>query len=55
MLRDCGTPDYKQKLDAQLDAMGGSEMWRTGAVCRSLRPHEKARTSKVGTAGRKTN
>ncbi len=55
VLRDCGTPDYKQKLDAQLDAMANSEMWKAGAVCRSLRPHEKARESKVGTAGRKTN
>jgi len=55
VLRDCGTPDYKEKLDKQLDELGASEMWKTGATCRSLRPHEKARESKVGTAGRKTN
>lgn len=55
VLRDCGAADYKKKLDAQLDEMASSEMWQAGAVCRSLRPHEKARKSKVGTAGRKTN
>ncbi|MCL1910017.1 MAG: ketol-acid reductoisomerase [Kiritimatiellaeota bacterium] len=55
VLRDCGTPDYKEKLDKQLDEIAKSEMWQAGAVCRSLRPHEKARDSKVGTAGRKTN
>ncbi len=55
VLRDCGTPDYKEKLDAQLDELGNSEMWQTGATCRSLRPHEKARESKIGTTGRKTN
>ncbi len=55
VLRDCGTPDYKQKLDKQLDALGKSEMWRAGATCRSLRPHEKARESTVGIGGRKTN
>ncbi|MCL1856758.1 MAG: ketol-acid reductoisomerase [Kiritimatiellaeota bacterium] len=58
VLRDCGAKDYKQKLDKQLDAMGGSEMWQAGKVCRSLRPHEKARkdaASAVGTGGRKTN
>lgn len=55
VLRDCGAPDYKKNLDAQLDEMANSEMWKAGATCRSLRPHEKARASKVGTAGRKTN
>ncbi|MGI5869289.1 MAG: ketol-acid reductoisomerase [Kiritimatiellia bacterium] len=55
VLRDCGTPDYKEKLDAQLDDMANSEMWQAGAACRKLRPHEKARESTVGIAGRKTN
>ena len=55
VIRDCGAPDYKEKLDAQLDEMGSSEIWEAGKVCRSLRPHEKARDSKVGTQGRKSN
>ncbi|MBO7654068.1 MAG: ketol-acid reductoisomerase [Kiritimatiellae bacterium] len=55
VLRDCGAPDYKEKLDAQLNEMANTEMWKAGAACRSLRPHEKARDSKVGIAGRKTN
>jgi ketol-acid reductoisomerase len=55
VLRDCGAADYKEKLDAQLNEMANTELWKAGAVCRSLRPHEKARESKVGTAGRKTN
>jgi ketol-acid reductoisomerase len=31
-------PDYKEKLTAELDEMGSSEMWQTGKVVRSLRP-----------------
>ncbi len=31
-------PDYKQKLEAELREMRESEMWRTGAAVRSLRP-----------------
>jgi ketol-acid reductoisomerase len=30
--------DYKEKLDAELAEMRGSEMWRAGAAVRSLRP-----------------
>jgi len=31
-------PDFKAGLDAELYRMGNSEMWRTGATVRSLRP-----------------
>jgi ketol-acid reductoisomerase len=31
-------PDYKVKLDAELREMRESEMWRTGAAVRALRP-----------------
>src|SRR5512138_1121230 len=31
-------PDYREKLDAELKEMRESEMWRTGATVRSLRP-----------------
>ena len=31
-------PDYREKLDAELKEMAESEMWRTGAAVRSLRP-----------------
>jgi ketol-acid reductoisomerase len=31
-------PDYREKLDAELAAMGNSEMWRAGAKVRELRP-----------------
>jgi len=58
VLRDCGTEDYKEKLDAQLDEMGNSEMWQAGKTCRSLRPHGKARVDAdkaIGTKGRTTN
>jgi len=55
VIRDCGGADYKEWLDNQLDEIANHEMWQAGAVCRKLRPHEKARESKVGTAGRKTN
>ena len=53
VLRDCGQEDYKEKLDAQLDEMGNSEMWRAGAAVRSLRPREKARADAAGAVGTK--
>jgi len=33
-------PDYKEKLEAELQEMRGSEMWRAGAAVRSLRPEK---------------
>jgi ketol-acid reductoisomerase len=36
-------PDYRQKLAAELEAMGNSEMWRAGATVRSLRPERQKR------------
>ena len=33
-------PDYRVKLEAELTALRESEMWRTGAVVRQLRPEE---------------
>ena len=55
VIKVCGAADYKQKLDAELKQMGTSEMWRAGAAVRSLRPHEKAKTSTVGIKGRGKN
>lgn len=34
-------PDYKEKLEAELNEMRRSEMWRAGAAVRRLRPQEK--------------
>ena len=31
-------PDYREKLEEELSALRNSEMWRTGAVVRKLRP-----------------
>ena len=55
VIKVCGAPDYKKKLDAELAVMGNSEMWRAGAAVRSLRPHEKAKSSTVGVKGRGKN
>ena len=33
-------PDYRTRLNAELEEMHGSEMWRTGEVVRKLRPEE---------------
>ncbi len=35
------TADYRQKLDAELNAMKNSEMWRAGAAVRALRPENR--------------
>jgi ketol-acid reductoisomerase len=34
-------PDYREKLQKELDAMRNSEMWSAGAVVRSLRPERR--------------
>lgn len=38
VLDTCGAPDYREKLQKELDEVKNSEMWQTGAVVRSLRP-----------------
>ena len=35
------TPDYREKLDKELNVLKNSEMWRTGATVRSLRPENR--------------
>ncbi|NOY68869.1 MAG: ketol-acid reductoisomerase [Deltaproteobacteria bacterium] len=36
-----GAPDYKEKMTEELDAIKNSEMWKTGAAVRSLRPSRR--------------
>jgi ketol-acid reductoisomerase len=38
VLDTCSAPDYRDSLEKELDEWRGSEMWKTGAVVRSLRP-----------------
>ena len=38
VLQSTGAANYKEVLDAELKELGGSEMWRTGAAVRKLRP-----------------
>lgn len=38
VLKANSAPDYRKKLDAELHAMGSSEMWEAGKTVRSLRP-----------------
>jgi ketol-acid reductoisomerase len=35
------TPDYREKLNKELDTLKNSEMWQTGATVRSLRPENR--------------
>jgi ketol-acid reductoisomerase len=34
-------PDYREKLDKELDVLKNSEMWQTGTTVRSLRPENR--------------
>ncbi len=36
-------PDYRKKLNAELEAMRNTEMWRAGAAVRALRPENRKR------------
>jgi len=51
VIKACGAKDYKQQLDKELAAMGGSEMWMAGKAVRTLRPKEKARAVSKATKG----
>jgi len=58
VLTACGKRDYQEDLARELAQIGNSEMWRTGAAVRALRPKETARRITRGTkgvAGRKAN
>ena len=37
-------PDYREKLNAELDVIKKSEMWRAGAAVRSLRPENRKKS-----------
>ena len=37
------TPDYRNKLNAELEGMRDTEMWRAGAAVRALRPENRKR------------
>jgi ketol-acid reductoisomerase len=41
VLETNSAPDYREKLDKELDILKNSEMWRTGATVRSLRPENR--------------
>ena len=34
-------PDYRERLNKELDVLGNSEMWKAGAAVRSLRPENR--------------
>src|SRR5512133_3054455 len=38
VLQSTGAPNYKEVLDAELNELGNSEIWRAGAAVRKLRP-----------------
>ncbi|MBN1828703.1 MAG: ketol-acid reductoisomerase [Deltaproteobacteria bacterium] len=41
VLKTNSAPDYRQKLDKELEEMRNMEMWQAGAVIRSLRPERR--------------
>ena len=38
VLETCSAPDYRTRLETELDEWRGSEMWKAGAAVRALRP-----------------
>ena len=45
VLESCSAPDYRDRLQRELDEWKNSEMWRAGAAVRSLRPENWVKTS----------
>ena len=48
VLDTCGASDYREKLELELDEWRNSEMWKTGATVRSLRPENWKQPAKKG-------
>jgi len=40
VLNSTGAPNYKEMLNAELNELGNSELWRAGAAVRKLRPNK---------------
>ncbi|MEQ1855099.1 MAG: ketol-acid reductoisomerase [Longimicrobiales bacterium] len=38
VITSCSAPDYRARLEKELAALGGEEIWRTGKAVRALRP-----------------
>lgn len=58
VIRTCGGKDYKQRLEKDLAKIRNSELWRTGAAVRSLRPNEGVKAGAAtadGVGGRGQN
>lgn len=51
VIEACGQADYKDLLNAELSALGNSEMWRAGKAVRSLRPKAPAAVVTAKTRG----
>ncbi len=49
VLEKSADPDFKKKLDEELKTMGNSELWRTGATVRSLRPNRQEQCQDTST------
>ncbi len=43
VLESNSAPDYRARLDAELAAIGNSEMWKAGRAVRNLRPENRSR------------
>ena len=55
VISECGRSDYQERLNKELEVMKNTEMWKTGATVRELRPREEHKNPvdvKIGTKGR---
>lgn len=44
VIESCGREDYRERLEKELDELGGEEIWRTGKAVRALRPESSSST-----------
>ena len=51
VIETCGKDDYRERLEAELDALGSEEIWRTGKQVRQLRPESKTERPVKETTG----
>ncbi len=51
VIESCSKQDYRASLEAELDALGNQEIWRTGKQVRKLRPEAKTERPVKETTG----
>lgn len=51
VIKSCGRPDYRERLERELTELGNEEIWRAGKAVRALRPGASSQPSETTGGG----